>query len=46
MRLLSGGSENNKGTKAQVTALGRLIASTLAKENNSFRTSEAQATTT
>jgi hypothetical protein len=46
MRLLTGGTENNKGTKAQVTALGRLIASTLAKENNSFRTSEAQATTT
>jgi hypothetical protein len=45
LRLLSGGTENNKGTKAQVTALGQLIASTLAQENNSFHGHQAQART-
>jgi hypothetical protein len=35
MRLLSGGTENTKGTKAQLTALGNLIASTLSPAKDS-----------
>lgn len=46
MRLLSGGTENTKGTKAQLTALGHLIASALNQENNSSHSSATGATTT
>jgi hypothetical protein len=46
MRLLSGGTENAKGAKAQVTALGHLIASILNQENNPCKSGASDATTT
>jgi hypothetical protein len=44
MRLLSGGTETTKGTKAQLTPLGQLIASALSHENHSCDSSASEAT--
>jgi DNA-binding protein Fis len=47
MRLLSGGTENSKGTRAQLTALGYLVASTLTlNESKSTCNGEKEATST
>jgi hypothetical protein len=46
MRLISGGTESTKGTKAQLTALGHLIAFTLSQGSNSCRSRASEATTT